>query len=267
MKDVNKFVVGGVLAVVCCFILFCSFGYVPAGNVGVVTTFGEISNITYSPGAHFLNPFSVINLINTRVLTASTQSEAASKDLQIVDTAITLNYNISATDLKAFYSAIGNSPDNLQNSIIQPAMSETFKAVVAEFTAEDLINKRDEVSSGIAKLLAAKLAKYNLTVDSISVTNFKFSEAFNVAIEAKVTAQQNVLKASNDLQRIKIEAQQKVVQAQAIASSMALQKQIVTPELIQLKQIENEKAAIDKWNGVLPLYTGNNLPFIMKGGN
>lgn len=245
-------------------ILFCSFSSVPNGSVGVVTLFGKISPVTLSPGAHFLNPFAAVHPINLQIETTTTKSEAASKDLQTVTTSIVVNYNLTATNIKSFYYQFGNDDKNLRQSIINPSINETFKAVVAKFTAEDLINRREEVSKNIEETLSNKLKNYNFNVDSINITNFEFSNSFNEAIEAKVTAQQRVLTAENDLQRIQVEAQQKVVEAKATADSMNLQKQILTPELIQLKQIENTQMAIKKWNGVLPQYTGNNVPFIFS---
>jgi prohibitin 2 len=245
-------------------LLFMSFCTVPAGSVGVVTLFGKIEPDVLKPGAHMLNPLATVHNLNIRILTTSTQSEAASKDLQTVDTTIVLNYNLTAQDPKEFYSNFGADSGYLEQSIIQPAIGETFKAVVAMFTAEDLINKREIVSAQIVKTLSDKLKVYNFNVDSINVTNFKFSRSFNEAIEAKVTAQQKVLTAQNDLQRIQVEAEQKVAEAKGAADAMNLQKAIVTPELIQLKQIDNERLAINKWNGQLPQYTGNNIPFIMN---
>ncbi len=240
-------------------------GQIDNGHVGIQTTFGKISSEKLPAGLYFYNPaITTLHSINIQVSTVTTESEAASKDLQIVHTAITLNYNISESDIVDYFKRLGGKQDVLEENIIKPATNETFKAVVAEFTAEDLINKRPEVSHKIESLLLAKLKQYNVNVDSISVTQFQFSKSFNDAIESKVTAQQNVLKAQNDLARIEVEAKQKIAQAEGQAKAMSLQKSIVTPELIQLKQIENQNLAIQKWNGALPQYNGTTLPFIIK---
>ncbi|MNZ81358.1 hypothetical protein D3C78_1000210 [compost metagenome] len=125
-----------------------------------------------------------------------------------------------------------------------------------------MITRRDVVSSEISEHLTARLAKYDLIVNDINIVNFKFSEAFNQSIEAKQVAQQQALKAENDLRRIEIEAKQKIAQAQAEAESLRLKKQEVTPELVQLKQIEVQEKALEKWNGVLPSVTGGATPFV-----
>ena len=101
-----------------------------------------------------------------------------------------------------------------------------------------------------------------IMVDEVSITNFAFSDSFNDAIEAKVTAEQLKLKADRDLERIKIEKEQKITQAEAEAEALRLQKQEVTDELLTLRQIEVQRLAIEKWNGVLPSVTGGAMPFI-----
>jgi len=137
-----------------------------------------------------------------------------------------------------------------------------MKAVAARYTAEQLITKRDTVSNTIRDLLAEALKKYGLAVDEVSITDFSFSKEFDRAIESKQTAEQMALKAQRDLDRIRIEAEQKVAAAKAEAEALRVQKQVVSKELIELRQIEVQKIAVEKWNGVLPQVTGNATPFI-----
>lgn len=262
MTKIISLVVAAFFALI---LLITSISVIGSGNVGVVTFFGKIEPETLAPGFHMLNPLADVHSLNLRILTTAADSEAASSDLQTVDTKITLNYSVNGEDAKNIYARIGNNPDYFESSIINPAMSETFKAVVADFTAEDLINRRDKVSHNIDVMLQQKLKPYGILVQSVSITNFQFSQNFNQAIEAKVTAQQRVLTEQNNLARIKVEAQQKIVQAQAEATSLNLQKQAITPELLQLRQIENQSLAIAKWNGELPKYSTGSLPFIMVG--
>lgn len=238
---------------------------VETGEVGVKTSFGKVDNTALSPGLYWYLPgVSKINILSTRVQTVEADSQAASKDLQNVQTQLTLNYHLGTQDPVSHFVRLGADQTTIENNIVKPAMSESFKAVVAQFNAEELITKRDLVSSQITALLGQKLKQYDLYVDSISVTNFKFSDAYAQAIEQKQVAEQNANKAKNDLQRITVEAQQRVVEAQADAQAMSLRKQAVTPELIQLKQLEIQAQMISKWNGQLPTYMmGGSNPMSM----
>lgn len=237
-----------------------SFTSVEYGHVGLYKTFGKLNDNTLSPGIHFKIPFiqSVIQ-VNTQVTKAETDTSASSKDLQPVSTHVAVNYSVNKASA---YNLMNNIGGNFDNVIINPAIQEIVKEVTAKYPAEDLITRRDVVAGEISEHLTTRLAKYDLIVNDINIVNFKFSEAFNQSIEAKQVAQQQALKAENDLRRIEIEAKQKIAQAQAEAESLRLKKQEVTPELVQLKQIEVQEKALEKWNGVLPSVTGGATPFI-----
>ena len=93
--------------------------------------------------------------------------------------------------------------------------------------------------------LAEKIGPYGFDIEVFNITSFEFSEEFNAAIEAKQTAQQNALKAEQDLARIKVEAQQQIEQARAEAESYRLKNQEITQETLAMEWI-------DKWDGKLP---------------
>jgi prohibitin 2 len=111
-------------------------------------------------------------------------------------------------------------------------------------------------------LLRERLSKNGVIVDEFSIVNFAFSREFSNAIEAKTTAEQLKLKAERDLDRIRIEGEQKITQAKAEAEALRLQKENVTENLIELRKIEMQQKAIDKWDGRLPQVTGGAMPFI-----
>ncbi|MNO89736.1 FtsH protease regulator HflK [compost metagenome] len=254
-------IVSGIAAVLIVVLIGAnSFVSVEYGHVGLYKTFGKLNNNTLSPGIHFKVPFiQTVIQVNTQVTKAETDTSASSKDLQPVSTHVAVNYSVNKASA---YNLMNNIGGNFDNVIINPAIQEIVKEVTAKYPAEDLITRRDVVAGEISEHLTARLAKYDLIVNDINIVNFKFSEAFNQSIEAKQVAQQQALKAENDLRRIEIEAKQKIAQAQAEAESLRLKKQEVTPELVQLKQIEVQEKALEKWNGVLPSVTGGATPFV-----
>lgn len=120
-----------------------------------------------------------------------------------------------------------------------------MKAVQSQYTAEELITKRSEVGQAMQESIAEKVGRYGLTVDNINILNMDFSDEFNAAIEAKQTAQQNALKAEQDLARIEVEARQKIVTAQAEADANRIRSESITREILTSN-------AIAKWDGKLP---------------
>ena len=236
---------------------------VPAGNRGVMTTFGSARDALYEPGLHFRWPIAQsMNLMNVQIQNGEGEGDAASKDLQTVHTKVAINYHLDPAFAVEAFKSVGPSTDILAQRIIIPATHESVKAVTALFTAEELITQRTVVRDQIASLLKLKMVRHGLVLDEFNLINFAFSRSFSDAIENKVKAEQQKQQAERDLQRLQVEAQQKVVGAKAEAESLALQRMQITSELLSLRRIENERAAIAKWDGKLPSVTSGATPFI-----
>lgn len=230
------------------------FTIVNPGERGILLQLGNMKTV-YEPGLHFQMP-----LINTVVIVdVQTQKyedsvDAASKDLQSIEGTVALNYHIDPGKVDVLYQQVGL---NYSDRIIGPVIQESVKSVTAQYTAEELITKRNMVKGDIFKTMQDRLSNYNVIVDDVSIVNFNFSEEFNRSIEAKQTAVQNALKAENDLKRIEIEAKQKIETAKADAESIRIQGEALKQNagLVQLKMVE-------KWNGQLPYYSGGSAQII-----
>ncbi|CAG9172448.1 hypothetical protein LMG23992_02236 [Cupriavidus laharis] len=240
---------------------FRPFAVVPAGYRGVMTMFGRPSPTVYAEGIHWRTPIAEsLNLVNVSTLKSEVDGEAASRDLQSVQMRVALNYHANSESAVAIFRDLGNEPEI---RIVAPAIQESMKAVVARYTAEELITKRADVSAGIVTQLRNRMLRHGLAVDEFSLINFRFSRSFDDAIEAKTTAEQLKLKADRDLERVRVEAEQRLTMAQAEAASLRAQKEQITPELLKLREVENQREAIKRWNGVLPQYSGQAaVPFL-----
>lgn len=249
-----------VLVIVVLVISFNPFVTIGAGERGVVLRFGAVEPVVLSEGLHFIIPFmeSVVKM-DVKVQKALTEEAASSKDLQEVSSTVALNYHIQPDKANLLYQDIGVY---FKERIIDPSIQEIVKAVTARYTAEELITKRPEVSDAMKAGLKERITKNYIMVDDFSIVNFSFSKVFMEAIESKQTAEQLALKASRDLDRIKIEAQQKVTSAKAEAEALRLQKENLSTDLIKLRQVEAVITAINKWDGVLPKVTSGAIPFI-----
>lgn len=236
------------------------FVIIGAGERGVVMNFGAVQDMVMGEGIHFRVPIMQrVIKIDVRLQKSQTDAAAASRDLQETHSTIALNYHILPEKANWVYQKIGQS---YKERVIDPAVQEVVKAVTAKFTAVMLITQRETVRHEIKELLKQRLVSNNIVVDDFSIVNFQFSKQFTQAIEAKQTAEQLAMKALRDLERIKIEAEQKITQAKAEAEALRLQKENVTPQLVRLRQIEASIKAIDKWDGRMPRVTGGAIPFI-----
>jgi regulator of protease activity HflC (stomatin/prohibitin superfamily) len=240
--------------------ILSTFTIVPAGHIGVQQTLGSVNMETLTEGAHFVNPISRIHTVDVRVVKAQlTGANAGTKDLQIVHTDIVVNYRIDGAKAAHIYKEFGLS---LEDKILLPAINESFKAVTAHYNSEELVTKRDQVSAQIQTELQDKVAPYGLMISTISLVNFGFSPEYQAAIEQKVISTQATLKAEQDLQRIKIEAQQAIAKAEGEAKAIAIQSQAIQSQggesYVKLK-------AIERWDGKLPNVNGGAMPFINVG--
>lgn len=238
-----------------------SFTTVNSGEVGLKVRFGKITNEVATEGINFKIPYiDEIVKVNIKVQKSEVDSTAASKDLQDIYIKFAVNYQVKAEYAYELYKTVGN---NYEEVILQPAIQESIKSVTAGYTAEEMITKRGEISQKTLDLLQNKTAKYGLKINELNIINLDFSEEFNKAIEEKQIAEQKVRKAEQELEQTKIEAEKKVTEAQAEAEALKLQKEEITSELLELRKIEAQLKAIEKWNGQLPNYNlGNTIPFI-----
>ena len=250
--DVNKGktgkIVGGIVAAAAAaVVLFSAFTTVQAGHSGVVLTFGKVSEQVLGEGLHLKIPFiQEIVQIDNRVLKAEVDCSSASKDLQTVSSTIALNYRVRNEASASIYKDVGPSYESV---IIDPAIQECVKAITAKYTAEQLITERQTISDQMKAQLAEKINSYGLEIEIFNIISFEFTAEYNAAIEAKQTAQQNALKAEQDLQRIKVEAEQAIAQAEAEAEAYRLKSEQITPQMIAMEYI-------DKWDGKLPAVAG-----------
>ena len=255
------------------FIVSASVKIVDAGYRGVLLKFGAVdTTISLNEGIHFVTPFRD-SVIQMEVRTQKTVENAASasKDLQDVTTQVALNYRINPDRAQVVYQQLGFE---YGNRVIAPAIQESVKQVTARFNAEELITKRETVKNQIEEQIKSRLAPYNIVVDTISITEFQFSDQFRKAVEAKVEAQQRALQAQNDLRRIEIEAQQN--EAKAVGEQKANVARADGIRQANVLQAEGESQAIkiidqqlrtsptylewlktQRWDGKLPLVTGS----------
>ena len=263
-KKVPKSIMVIIAASLLMLLFFRPFVQVGAGERGVVLNFGAVQENVLGEGLHFRIPIvQEVVLMDVKVQKAVTDAASASSDLQDVTSSVALNYHIVPDRANVVYQTLGV---HFKDRIIDPAIQEVMKAVSARYTAEELITKRAAVSEAMRENLAARLQDYNISVDAFSIVSFSFSQVFTEAIEAKQTAEQLALKSRRDLERIKIEAEQKITAATAEAESLRLQRANISADLIELRKVEANLKAIEKWNGILPQVTGGGaVPFIGVG--
>ena len=193
---------------------------VPTGHTGIVTTFGKVEDYTFEAGVHFKMPWQDVVKMDNRNQKGSLTMTCFSSDIQEVSMVYSVNYQIKKSNAQEIYRSIGTS---YYDTVMVPHIQEAVKSIVAQYSAEELIESRNELSDKIMADLTGKLATYNIEVLSTSVEDMDFTDAFTAAVEAKQVAAQNKLKAEIAQQQANMEAEaaakRKVIEAQAQAET------------------------------------------------
>lgn len=255
-QNIIKLVKWAVIGIIVLIFFFSTFYIVNAGERAVLITLGNPSMSSITEGLHLKIPIiqSVI-IMDIKTQKDELDASAASKDLQTVTAKIAINYHLTPEEVPRLYKEIGT---DYVSRVLNPAIQEVVKASTAQFTAEELITKREEVIDKITIMLKERMATRGIIVERVLITNFDFSKSFNDAIEAKVTAEQNALAAKNKLEQIKYESQQVIAAAEGKSQAIKIEGDALksNPQVAQLR-------AIEKWNGIMPLVVGGNvMPFI-----
>jgi len=198
-------------------LIFGSFTTIPAGHRGVVIRFSAVTGRILNEGLQTKLPFlDSVEKMSVQTQKYEADAVSASKDLQDVNTTIALNWHLDPGMADEVYRTLGL---DFIERLASPAIQETVKQVTARYIAEDLILRRDEVKAAITENLSNRLLERGIVTETVSITNFKFSDTFTAAIEAKVAAEQAVLEAINKLERVKVEAQQREAEAKGEADA------------------------------------------------
>lgn len=255
-----KLIIGIFLGVVALIVLLIMnpMVIVKAGERGVVLHWGAVQSQVLNEGIHWVTPISDdVERINVQTQKVEVDAATYSKDTQVVTIKLALNYHVKPEVVGKIWQEVGK---DFQARLIDPAIQESVKEVVAKFTAQELIDQRQNVKDQIKAGLLNRMSNY-FVVDEFSMTNLDFSKEYEAAVERKQVAQQKAFEQENITKQVEEQAKQRVAEATAEAEAIKIQASAITQQggrdYVQLK-------AIEKWDGSLPssMIPGGTVPFI-----
>ena len=258
MKSIIGLVLGGLVLLIGIIVGFSAVNIIDDGERGMVKSFGKVSEV-WLPGFHMKVPFrDDITRVDIRVVSGTIDVSAGTRDMQSVHTQIGINFQIDANKIPEIYQRTGVDAEKIA-AVITPRVQDVVKAITSNYTSDQLLSQREQIKERIREKLKTEAREYDIILKDVQITDFRFDERYQNAINDKQVAEQNALKAKNDLDRIKVEAEQRIVEAQAEAKAIQIQVEAIRTqggsEYVQLKTIE-------KWNGQLPQYTGGSVPLL-----
>ena len=243
------------------------FYIVQPGYAAMHQRLGSIIHIRKRPGFYLSMPIiDTITHIDTKICVMNNETTALSKDLQFVSIGVAINYRIS--DIEHVYNNLGTE---FIQTVIDPFAAESIKAVVAKYTAEDLIQLRHEAKDKVCEDLKQRLQVHCIDLVEFNFVHVDFSTAFLHSVEEKQIAQQTALMSKNETSKIQELATQSKIRADAdgyarrvtadsIAYGLNAKRAGLSKDLIELLKIE-------KWDGVLPKVMSGTTPMIRMDSN
>ena len=227
------------LAVLILAVVLSSITVVPTGYTGILTTFGRVEDRTISAGAHFILPWQNVVKMDNRTQKVQISTNAFSSDIQQVDLNLSVNFCIDQETAQELYKTVGI---NYYDNVMYPRILENTKAVFSQYSAENLIAKRNTLSDQIAESTSADMKEYGITIVSIAIEDIDFTDAFTAAVEAKQVAAQNKLTAETE-QAQKTMEEEATAKRAVIAANAEAEKAIIAANAdLEVVKVQAEAA-------------------------
>lgn len=260
LSNLTKFLIVAAIAIL---VFFISVPFIiEAGERGVVTHFGAVEPVPLGEGLHFRVPFrDNIIPIDIKIQKFEVPAQGSTKDLQDLKAKFAVNFALKADQVAQIYQQQGDLRA-IVDRIIAPQTQESFKTAAAQFTAEESIVKRPELKSQFDKILISRLSKYGIEIYDTSVVDIEFSTEFAQAVESKQVAEQDAQRSVYIAQKAEQEAQARINQARGEAEAQKLLQVSIDANILRKQELDNQRLAIDKWDGILPRVNSGAVPFL-----
>jgi regulator of protease activity HflC (stomatin/prohibitin superfamily) len=256
-----------------------SFYSVEQGERGIHTRTGALVGVS-QPGFHFKFPFiDGVSHISIRATPiewklqpdADSRMASYSKDQQPAHIALTVTWSLPGDEktMGDIFTTYG-SREGFYRAVVLPKSVEAVKGVFGSYDAVSVIQQRAKFNVEVAEALAKLLEGYPVNLGGVQVQDIEFSDAYEDAVEARMTAQVEVQKREQQKQTAQIDADIAVIKAEAAAQQTRLNGEAEAAAIKARADALASNAklvdltAVEKWNGVLPstMVPGSAMPFI-----
>lgn len=271
MKRLRWIIAVPVVFIMVLVMLISGIRVIDSTEVGVVRTWGQI-NREIDAGLNIINPISEsVENYDLRVHVRTAEFASYTKDAQPVSAAIEYQYKLRPGEVMDVAKEYGTY--EILETKIAGVVEEKVKSVFAEYSAMPLLERRSTLSTEVLESLKTLQDLYHIDFTAAVVSNIDFSDAFEASVEAKMTAEQDALraeqekksaivKAEQDKEVAAINAEAAIEQARGEAEAMR-----ITREALQgMPEEYIQQLWIEKWNGELPAVSGANNGMILDVG-
>ncbi len=242
------------------------FTMIPAGHVGVVDFFGNVSDQTLYPGINFVNPMANVVKFDARTQEIKETMNVPSREGLSVELEISLLFSLSFENANRIYKSVG---ENYVEKILLPQFRSVVRGVTASYEARALYTaQREELARKIESELSRLVKPRGITLEAAPLRQIILPAGLTASIEEKLKAEQESQRMQFVLERERQEAERKRIEAKGIADFQDIVSKGISDQLLRWKGIEaTEKLSNSPNSKIVVIGSGKDgLPLIL-GGN
>jgi prohibitin 1 len=255
--------IGMVVALLIAFAQF--FTMIPAGHVGVIDFFGNVSDNTLYPGVNLVNPLANVVKFDARTQEIKEEMSVPSKEGLTVQLELSLLYSLSFQNANKIYKTVG---EDYVDKILIPQLRSVVRGVTSRYEARALYTaEREKLAKQIEEELTNLVGPRGLTIESAPLRKITLPPGLTASIEEKLKAEQESQRMEFILTREKQEAERKRIEAKGIADFQEIVSKGISEQLLKWKGIEaTEKLADSPNSKIVVIGSGKDgLPIILGG--
>lgn len=251
-------ILGGILlSVIQCFTI------IPAGHVGVVDFMGNVEETTKKAGLNIVNPLAGVIKFSIKTQELTELMNVPSKEGLSVELDISLLYKLNEDKANLIYKTVGA---NYVDVILTPQFRSVVRGVTAKYEAKALYTaSRETLEAEIVKALQNQVGPRGVTIERAALRSIALPPKLKDAIEMVLQAEQEAQRMSFVLEKEKLEADRKRIEAKGIADFQDIVSKGISENLLRWKGIEaTEKISSSNNTKIVVIGSGKDgLPLIL----
>ena len=255
----------GVIAIVVAalIVLYKSLVIIPAGHVGVVDLFGRVKSMTLKPGINLVNPLARVVKMSVKTQEFKEEASVPSQEGLTISLEVSILYHLDPEKASEVYKSVGPS---YQEIILIPQFRSVIREVTASYEAKALYTSmREKLATGIKEGLSSLVAPRGIVIETTPLRNISLPSKVAEAIEEKLKAEQESQRMQFVLEKERLEADRKRIEAQGITDFQKIVSQGLSDQLLRWKGIEATEKLANSGNSKFVIIGGKDgLPVILN---
>lgn len=245
-------------------LLATSCAVIRPGEAGVRQRLGKLEDKVTTQGTIVFNPFT------SKVIKESIQTNnlklalrLPSKEGLSVDSDISILYRLEVDKVPTVLRNIGPNYVEVISAVFRSASSD----VCSQFLAKDMHSgKRADIEQAIKSKMEETLAQQGIIIEAVLMKSIMLPQGLSFSIEQKLQAEQDAMRMEFILQRERLEADRKIIEATGTRDAQKILAQGLTPEILKIRSIEAFMELSKSVNSKV-IITDGKTPFLINEGS